>query len=90
MTDFKLVHDDILPHWIDVIYPNEDKPRYMINQNETSCTCVAASMSRSCKHIEAMLAEADKLTIPVIRKESFDNIAVENTQGLINKDLLHD
>lgn len=60
---FKLVPDTILPHWIDVIYPNEERPRYMMNLEQQSCTCIGNSLGRECKHLKKAQSLSKRLNV---------------------------
>lgn len=52
MTDFKLIPDKKLGIWIDVQYPDEERPRYMMNIERKTCTCIGSSLGKDCKHLK--------------------------------------
>ncbi len=48
---FKLIPDKAGGLFIDVMYPGEDKPRYMIDLVKMECTCQGFIQHKKCYHI---------------------------------------
>ena len=57
MAEFQLISDPKAPNWVDVKYPHESRPRYMINLKNKSCTCKGNSMGDVCKHLKELFKD---------------------------------
>jgi hypothetical protein len=50
-VDFDLIPDE-RGLFVDVKYPDEEKPRYTIDLITMICTCMGNTMNMKCKHLE--------------------------------------
>ena len=54
MADFELIQDENFPWWVEVWYPQEEKPRYLINMRTGKCTCKGNTHNLLCKHLKEL------------------------------------
>lgn len=64
---FEWVHNDLL--YLDVWYPHEIKPRYLIDVKKEECTCVCFRDTSNCEHIDEIIRR-----LKAVMHDSIDDI----------------